>query len=157
MKSLFLYNIFFIIIAILLDQFTKSYIISYLNFLGRNNLEINSFLDIVYIWNYGVSFGILTDYQNINYILLPLNSVIVIYILYLSYKASYFLEMQGYALILGGAISNILDRVLRGAVFDFIYFHYNDYGFPAFNIADSCIFIGIMCLFYHALILKSYK
>ena len=57
-------------------------------------------------------------------------------------------------LIIGGALGNILDRVRHGAVVDFLYFHYRDYGFPAFNLADSAISIGVTLILIDSLFME---
>jgi signal peptidase II len=63
-------------------------------------------------------------------------------------KSKSVISFLGYSCIIGGAIGNVIDRVFRGAVFDFIYFHYQDYGFPIFNLADSFISLGVIILIY---------
>ena len=62
------------------------------------------------------------------------------------------LEELGLLIIISGAISNIVDRVFSGYVIDFIYFHYNDFYWPAFNFADIYITIGILVIFTNVLI-----
>ena len=57
------------------------------------------------------------------------------------------LEAVGYSLILGGALGNVVDRVLRGSVVDFLDFHWQLVHWPAFNLADVAITIGALCLF----------
>lgn len=142
-----------IIISIILDQVTKLFMIGYLpNHIGYH-VEILPFLDFVYAWNYGASFGILRDYyQYSNYILLTLNSFITLTLIVLLIKSNTTLNIFAYAFIIGGAVGNIIDRITHGAVFDFIYFHYNELYFPAFNIADTCITIGAIFYLYHHLL-----
>jgi len=112
-------------------------------------IKVNSFFDIVYVWNYGISFGIFKNYyQYSNFALLAVNSLIVAYLFYIQLKCKSVLSFVGYSLVIGGAIGNLVDRILRGAVFDFIYFHYKEFGFPVFNLADSFISIGVMFLLY---------
>ena len=59
------------------------------------------------------------------------------------------------SLILGGALGNLYDRISLGYVTDFLYFHYNDYYWPAFNVADTSISIGAIILIYEVLVKKS--
>ena len=65
---------------------------------------------------------------------------------YLLLRTKKKLEIVSYCLIISGAVGNIIDRILYGAVFDFIYFHVGEFHWPAFNIADSVISIGVMFL-----------
>jgi signal peptidase II len=109
--------------------------------------SIASFLDIVYSWNYGISFGMFQEYQDTsNRIFLVLNTIIIIYIWKLLLDAPNYKAYVGYSLIIGGACGNLFDRFMNGAVFDFIYFHYESWHFPAFNLADSFISIGALIL-----------
>lgn len=134
---------FSILLFVALDQLSKTYLISYLKTKPHFIVEITPFLDFVYAWNYGISFGLFRDYyQYSNYTLFALNSVITIVLLKLLFKTSDKWSICALNIIIGGAIGNLIDRVLRGAVFDFIYFNYNGYDFPAFNLADSFISIG---------------
>jgi signal peptidase II len=79
------------------------------------------------------------------------NVIITSYIWYLLLKCKNALEFVGYSFIIGGAIGNLIDRIYRGAVFDFIYIHYKQYGFSVFNLADSFITLGALCIvsFYY--------
>ncbi|MFK7967590.1 MAG: signal peptidase II [Rickettsiaceae bacterium] len=138
-----------LLLLILLDQLSKTYLISYLKTKPNFILEILPFLDFVYAWNYGISFGLFKQYyQYSNYVLLVLNSFIVIYLVNMLIKSKSKLSIYGLNLIIGGAIGNLIDRIVRGAVFDFIYFNYQEFSFPAFNLADSFISIGAAFFIY---------
>ena len=139
-----------LLILVLLDQLSKTYLISYLKTKPHFILEILPFLDFVYVWNYGISFGLFKQYyQYSNYVLLFLNSFIVIYLINMLIKSESKLSIYGLNLIIGGAIGNLIDRIIRGAVFDFIYFNHQEFAFPAFNIADSFISIGAVLFIYN--------
>lgn len=137
------------LIYILLDQMSKVWFIKTLPTYSGYVQEVNPYLNFVYVWNYGISFGILNQfgaYSNLTFILL--NSVIVLYLVYLQIISINLLQFQAFSLIIGGAIGNLYDRVTRGAVFDFIDFHCLGYRFPVFNLADSFITIGVILLIY---------
>lgn len=139
----------FIILLIFIDQSTKTFLINYLKTQPGYYIELIPILDIVYSWNYGISFGFFRNYyQYSNCIFLSLNSIIILYLLYLLKFYQEIWKYIGLIMIIGGAFGNIIDRIFRGAVFDFIYFHYNNYGFPAFNFADSFITIGAVIFIY---------
>ena len=136
-------NFLIFIVFTFLDLFSK--------FLIKNNislnqsLEINRYFDLVYIQNYGVSFGILSG--KVPYWLLILAALfVVILILYLMLVSKNKLEKFAYFIIIIGAISNILDRAINSFVVDFILLHYKNYYWPAFNFADIYITIGIIML-----------
>jgi len=145
-----------VLILITLDQISKTYLISHLKTQPRFILEVLPFLDLVYAWNYGISFGLFKQYyQYSNYALLILNSFIVIYLINLLLKSESKLSLYGLAFIIGGALGNLIDRIIRGAVFDFIYFNYQEFSFPAFNFADSFITIGAAMFIYDYLFNKN--
>ena len=136
-------------VLILLDQGSKWFLISYLKTQESYILNLYPILDFVYVWNYGISFGLFGEYyQYSNIVFSILSSAIIIYLIYLIVKEKSVLGKHGIALIISGAVANLIDRILHGAVFDFIYLHYHSYAFPAFNLADSFITVGAMLLFY---------
>ncbi len=139
----------------LIDQISKAYFISFLKTKKNFVLEIFPFLDFVYAWNYGISFGLFQQYyQYSNYILLVLNTFIIIYLFIFLAKSKSRLSIYSMQLNLGGAIGNLIDRGVRGAVFDFIYFNYKNIDFPAFNLADSFISIGVILFIYDYIFTK---
>lgn len=134
---------------IALDQLSKWWIIGYLKQQPSFVSRITSFFDIVYVWNYGISFGLFREYyQYSNIILIIVNSFIIVYLWSLLLNSKSALVYLGYSCIIGGAIGNIMDRIFRGAVFDFLHFHYRQYSFPAFNLADAFISIGAFFIAY---------
>lgn len=148
------YIMYTILIAIIagFDQWSKTFLITYLKTQPGYYIEVAEFLDIVYAWNYGASFGFLRQYyQYSNYFFIGLNSVIVGILIWTLTKSDDNRGNIAFSMIIGGALGNIIDRILRGAVFDFIYIHYDDlnFHFPAFNIADSFITIGAIFYFYN--------
>ncbi len=109
-------------------------------------------LDIVMAWNRGVSFGIFNHAGPWNSVLFTgLAAAICIALLVWMRKAESRLVACGLGLIIGGAIGNGIDRMRVGAVADFIYFHWNAWYFPAFNLADSAITVGATLLILDSL------
>lgn len=114
--------------------------------------EITSFFNLVMVWNQGVSFGMFSSqHQWMPYALglmaLALCSVFLVWM----WRATSILASIALALIISGALSNVWDRARFGGVADFLDFHIAGYHWPAFNIADSCIVIGVACLAIHSL------
>ena len=132
----------FILILIFLDQVTKWWIINYI-MQPIKILPITPFFNIVLTWNSGISFGIFSNQGSFSVIILStLATLIVFFLAVWLIKAVNKKLIIGLICIIGGAIGNIIDRVYHGAVIDFLDFHIKSYHWPAFNVADSCIFIG---------------
>ena len=137
-------NSFFILVFfVFCDLITKFFIKN--NFLINESKKINSFLDIVYIQNYGVSFGFLSGLVSY-WILVIVGLLVTSLIYYLMINSFKRLEKLAYFIIIIGALSNILDRIINSYVVDFISLHYYDFYWPAFNLADIYITIGIIML-----------
>lgn len=155
LKKKIIYSFALILLLVISDQASKNFLINYFDNQIDLTIEILPILDFVYAWNYGISFGLFSKYSNYsNAIFLALNSIIVIYLYKLMLQAKMRLSRAAFMLVIAGAVGNLIDRVVYGAVFDFIYFHYNDLAFPAFNVADSCISIGAGLLIYDYLFRK---
>ena len=131
------------IFLIALDLFTKFIIQNYL-FLNQS-IKINAFVDLVYVQNFGVSFGLFSGFVS-HWILIFVASLVVILICFLLIKSNKKFEKLAYFVVIIGALSNILDRLINTYVVDFISLHYKNYYWPAFNLADIYITIGIIML-----------
>ena len=134
---------------VILDQATKSLFMHYLRKKPGLTLEVTSFFDIVYSWNYGISFGMLRQYyQYSNMFFAVVNTLIIIYLWSILLKCKTMTGFVGYSFVIGGAIGNLLDRLINGGVFDFIHLHYKDFSFPVFNLADAFICLGVLFLLH---------
>lgn len=134
--------VFITVLAI--DQYTKDFFIHFLLYKPGLMYHVNDILEFVFHWNYGISFGLFSEYSaHSNIAFLCINCFIVIYLIYIAYTTKTYLQFMGLVVIISGAIGNLFDRVFKGAVFDFIYVHYDYHGFPAFNVADLAINIGV--------------
>lgn len=114
------------------------------------------FLSLVLTFNTGAAFSFLADaggWQRWFFTVLALG-VSVWLVALLRQHAGERLMPLALALILGGAIGNVIDRLRFGAVVDFLHFHWNEHYFPAFNVADSCISIGVVLMLGHELLGK---
>ena len=139
----------------LLDILTKNYIQNKIMY--GEQVEITSFLSFVHFQNPGAAFSFLSDQGGWQrYFLIAISLLAVIYIPWLinQYKKN-MLIVIGLLLILGGAIGNLYDRISYGYVIDFIYFHIAEFYWPAFNVADSAISIGVLLFLYGSF--RSYK
>jgi signal peptidase II len=125
-----------------LDRVTKYLIMQDLPILGE--IKINSFFSIVHVRNLGGVFGILNQggYARYIFLIVPtLVAVVLIYIL-IRYTMSN-ARTLALALILAGALGNIYDRFLYGSVVDFLDLYYGNHHWPAFNVADIAVSVGI--------------
>jgi signal peptidase II len=126
------------------DRVTKINIINHQ--LNNQRIFVNDYLNLELVWNTGVGFGLLSQNANIFYHLISLLIFsVIVFLIYLTLKAS-FVEKILYALILGGAVGNLYDRLIYYAVPDFIDFHINDFHWFTFNIADIFITVGIILI-----------
>ena len=113
-------------------------------------LVVTSFLDIAHIHNFGIAFGFLSGTFS-SWIFILVGIIVTGVILYMLMKSTNHMEKWGLTAIIAGALSNIADRTLNGYVIDFIYFHYKDFFWPAFNFADIYISLGICVIVLHLL------
>ena len=146
-KKLLLY-ISIILVIFLLDRISKLYVLSVLEEIGNVDIKINSFLNIILVWNSGIGFGLLSFEKPFIYDFITFFiGIINIIILYLVFKSK---DIRAYffIIILGGSLGNLFDRVFYKAVPDFIDLNYNNYHWFIFNIADIFITIGIICLIF---------
>lgn len=129
------------LIVFLIDQGTK-YVIATRLEIAEQIPVINDFFIITSHRNRGAAFGILEGQQ---WFFILITVIVVIGIVWYLNKARKTRKLlpTALALVLGGAVGNFLDRLLNGEVVDFLMFNFGSYTFPIFNVADSCIVIGV--------------
>jgi signal peptidase II len=132
----------FATIVILLDQLSKITISKM--FVYGESMPITSFFNLVLVYNKGAAFSFLANESGWQRHLLTIIGVVAaLYIIYLIVRhSSQRLFCLALSLILGGAIGNVIDRIMYGHVIDFLDFYYARTHFPAFNLADSAICLG---------------
>jgi len=118
-------------------------------------IEVFPFFNLVMVWNEGVSFGLFSSDAGMGRIILIALSAIacIAFITWLFFTKSR-VQSLAITMVIGGAIGNMLDRIRFGGVIDFLDFHIGGMHYPAFNIADSAIVIGVFFLLYHAFFLE---
>lgn len=137
-----LWGIFAALLAFFSDQWTKGIILK-ANEAGLLPIKITSFFDILMAWNPGISFSFLSDSGQLGrYVLIILSVVLSVVFLFWMLKSTNRLFILAMGFIVGGALGNGIDRLIHGQVVDFLYFHYQKYSFPVFNIADCAITLG---------------
>ncbi len=135
--------------VLLLDQLSKYFVLA-LN--GTSAGWISAplpFFNVVLVWNRGVSFGLFNSHPEwMPWILLALTSALTIALIFWLFHTPRRFTLFGLAMVIGGATGNIIDRVRHGAVVDFLDFHMAGLHWPAFNVADAAIFIGVVFLLW---------
>ncbi|WP_180132193.1 signal peptidase II [Rhodoferax sp. BLA1] len=134
------------LVVILVDQFTKVLVLGYYQ-LGDSH-PVTSFFNLVRVHNHGAAFSFLASsggWQRWLFTGIGIGAAVLIIWLLKSHPGQ---KLFAFALasILGGALGNVIDRLLHGYVVDFLDFYWKNWHFPAFNVADSAITLGAICL-----------
>tara|TARA_B100000586_G_scaffold268406_2_gene244921 strand:- start:121 stop:612 length:492 start_codon:yes stop_codon:yes gene_type:complete len=148
-----IYSFVLILAIFILDRLSKIYVVKLIE-AKQKELFLNDFLNITLNWNRGIGFGLLSfDATTIYHLISALILLIIIYLIYLmviSDNAGKFII----ALIVGGAVGNLFDRLTYFAVPDFIDFHIGTYHWFTFNVADIFISIGIFLMIIKEFFIK---
>ena len=145
LKTFFL-NIIILITIFLIDRISKFYILKLAEVESSVDIYVTPYLNLFLIWNKGIAFGLLSMNESGIYNTITLIiGLIIIFILFMMWKNNnsqrYFL-----ALVAGGALGNLYDRIVYTAVPDFIDLHFQGFHWFVFNIADIFISVGVSCL-----------
>ena len=135
------------LVVLLLDQVTKIYIDRTMD-LYTSITVIENFFNITYVRNKGAAFSFLSSfsYRLPFFILVSLVAIVVILVVVARLRADQKFTAFSLSLILSGAIGNLIDRVRLGEVIDFLDVHWYGHHWPAFNVADSAICVGVFLL-----------
>jgi signal peptidase II len=144
------------LVVVILDQFTKDLVVQ--NLVEFQRINLLPVLDLVRFHNTGAAFSFLANAGGWQHwlftgIALSVSVGIIWYQWVLPAKGCRILAL-GLALILGGAIGNVIDRLVQGYVVDFILVYYGDWSWPAFNVADSAITVGVALIIFDSLFLE---
>ena len=146
-KKTFVYFGIFLIIF-LADRISKIYILSVLENSGEVDIYINSYINLILVWNSGIGFGLLSFDKSVIYnaitILIIIINLIILFLIIKSDKIRSYL----FLIILGGSTGNLFDRIYYSSVLDFIDISYKGYHWFIFNVADIFITFGIFCLIF---------
>lgn len=155
-KKLFFLGIIIAFTVAFFDLLSKRVIFAMLEQQAVANPEIKifDFFSIVEVWNRGVSFGMFSSLENSHIIFSFVQGFIALILFFWLYYNEKLHFSYALGLIIGGAFGNLIDRIKNGAVADFLDFHISSYHWPAFNLADSCVFIGVMILLFDEIIFK---
>jgi len=145
LKAFYL-NFTILITVFLIDRISKFYILKLAEVESSVDIYVTSYLNLFLIWNKGIAFGLLSMNESIIYNTITLMiGFIIIFILFMMWKND---NIQRYflALVAGGALGNLYDRIVYTAVPDFIDLHFHGFHWFVFNVADIFITVGVFCL-----------
>ncbi len=143
------------LLVVLFDQLSKQWIEAH--FVLYQSLEILPFFRLTLVYNQGAAFSFLSDqggWQRGFFILLALLITLFLLVWLLRMSQRERLAAIALALVIGGAVGNLIDRILFGHVIDFLHLHYHTWHWPVFNLADSAITVGVILLLYDGLLLE---
>jgi signal peptidase II len=144
-------GLFLAILVLLLDQVTKLAILEWVK-PPAAGVSITGFLAIVLVWNRGMSFGMFNSGDPlVPWILGAIAIAVTVGLVWWLARARQRLVIVGLGLVLGGAVGNLVDRLVYGAVVDFVLLHAGSWHWPAFNVADSAITLGVIALLWDSL------
>lgn len=147
------------LIVIVLDQITKYLCVTYIEYHSAG-INVLPFFNLVHVYNYGAAFSFLADmggWQRWFFSIIAIAISMLFIVMLYKTQRSYRLLCLSYVLFIGGAIGNLIDRLLHGYVIDFLLFYIktdtNIYAYPAFNVADISVCLGafllVLCSFIH--------
>lgn len=145
-------------LSVIFDQWTKHIIHRHFR-LGESVPVIRAYFDITYLRNRGAAFSFLDSappaFRDPFFLVVPLVAMSAILYVLLKLKGRQTVTTLALSLVFGGALGNLIDRLQLGYVVDFLYFHWKTaFYWPAFNVADSCIVVGVGILFAQSLFRK---
>ncbi len=139
--------------ALIGDQLHKWWMLSVVEIAQGNQIVVTSFLNLVYVSNKGISFGMFQQDSNGQLFLAAFSFfVALVLMIWLARAGNSNLMAVSVGLIAGGAVGNAIDRLHLGGVADFFDFHIFAYHWPAFNIADAVIVAGVLGLLYDSFV-----
>lgn len=137
------------LIGLVLDQGSKLWLVQGFDLQRNGPVELLPVLDIVLVWNRGISYGLFQQNSDFGrWLLAGLTVVVTIGLWVWSTRCASRLVALSLALVIGGALGNGVDRLFHGAVVDFVHFHVGTFSWYVFNLADVWIVAGVIGLLY---------
>lgn len=138
-----------VVLVFLADQLSKQWVLA--NFDLFESVQLLPFFNFTYVRNYGAAFSFLSEaggWQRWLFTLVAVGFSTLLTVWLRKQSASLWKLNLAYTLVIGGALGNLIDRLMHGFVVDFIDFYWGKSHYPAFNIADSAIFIGAVLIIW---------
>jgi len=137
------------VLVFIVDRGNKYWFVDIWGLGARGRVELTWFLDLVLVWNRGISYGLLAqEGETGRYLLFGFAIVVCVILVFWLARAQELVFGLGLGLIIGGAVSNAVDRLVYGAVADFFSLHAYGFYWYVFNLADVAIVVGVVLLLY---------
>lgn len=135
-------------VVALLDQLSKAAVLHFFGEAGcaAHHLPVTRFFDLVLTCNTGISFGLFNRSDLGSLVFAITGAAIIVVLLFWLSRVRGNLMAVALGLVIGGAVGNVIDRLRFDGVVDFLYFHVGSWGWPAFNLADSAICLGVAAI-----------
>jgi signal peptidase II len=146
------------LVTLALDQASKLYFL-FVDVLSlREPVALAPFLELVVVWNRGISYGLFQQHTDLGrWILIVISILASIGLGFWIRRTTGRLLSASLGLIAGGAIGNVIDRLAYGAVFDFLQLHWGSWSWYVFNVADAAIVAGVVGLLYDSFVLEKHR
>lgn len=138
-----------------IDQAHKWWMLDVYGIEAKSPVAVTAFFNLVMVWNKGVSYGLFSTH--LQEALAVMSLIIVLGLWLWACRSSHALTAAALGLVIGGALGNAVDRLLRGAVADFFHLHYQGFSWYVFNLADVAIVAGVALLLYESLVLGEHR
>ncbi len=143
------------LVTLVLDQVTKVHSLFVYDLPVREPVRVTPFLDLIVVWNHGISYGLFQQSTELGrWILIAVSLAAALALSIWIRRTEGRLLAASLGLIVGGAVGNAIDRVAYGAVFDFIHLHLGSFSWYVFNVADAAIVAGVVGLLYDSFVLE---
>ncbi len=151
----FIHMIVLALITLGLDQASKIYLLFVFELPFKEPVVLMPFMELIVVWNRGISYGLFQQHSDIGrWFLIVFSGAAAIGLGVWLWRVTTHVLGVSLALIIGGALGNMIDRIAYGAVFDFIHLHVGTFSWYVFNVADAAIVAGVIGLVYDSLILE---
>ena len=145
LKTFFL-NFIILITIFLIDRISKLYILKLAEVENSVDIYITPYLNLFLIWNKGIAFGLLSMNESMIYNTITLIICLIVMVILFTMWKNNNIQQYFLALVAGGALGNLYDRIVYTAVPDFIDLHFQGFHWFVFNVADIFITVGVFCL-----------
>lgn len=145
-----------VLLTLAVDQASKYWVLNHTNLPDGNRISLLPVFDLVLTWNMGISYGLFQQQEAVGrWLLIGLTALATVLLsVWLWRSRDRLAASLALALIIGGALGNLIDRLLFGGVVDFLYLHYGSFSWYVFNLADCAIVAGVGALLYDSLRLR---